>query len=373
MSAEILDLLGTWVRVRSLRSRLLGWYDANRRDLPWRRDPDPYRVLVSEFMLQQTRVEVVAPYFESWTARWPDLRSLAAAHEDEVLAAWSGLGYYRRARALHAIARHVVAQFEGALPQDPAALRELPGIGPYTAAAVASIAFGRAAAVVDGNVERVVVRLLADLRSPGAARRRTVEEAARRLVTGFPEDDPTEGIPLEALRPGDFNQAMMELGATVCVPRNPRCIVCPLRRSCGGHASGRAEELPVRRERRPGRDVTLHCLLVRAGDRFLVERRPEGTLLSGLWQLPTTDEGGDPEGLAVRVASHLGLESPPVTPAEPVRVVRHTITDRRIACRVYEVVLDDAAAPDAGAGAQWVRRADLRDLGVSSLTRKSLG
>jgi A/G-specific adenine glycosylase len=153
-SERQLDLLGTWVRVLSLRTRLLKWYDRNRRDLPWRADRDPYRVLVSELMLQQTRVDVVVPYFERWVARWPDFASLAAAAEDEVLAAWSGLGYYRRARALLVIARTVDADLDGTLPEDPDVLRELPGIGPCTSAATASIAYGVPVPVVDGNVER---------------------------------------------------------------------------------------------------------------------------------------------------------------------------------------------------------------------------
>lgn len=364
-----LDLLGTWVRVASLRTRLLQWFDRARRDLPWRRDRDAYRVLVSELMLQQTRVDVVVPYYERWMALWPDVAALAAAPLDDVLAAWSGLGYYRRARALHEIARVVVAEHGGRLPDDPERLRELPGVGPYTAAAVASIAYERPESVVDGNVDRVVCRLLALQDEAGAARLRVVAEAARRLVTGVVPGEDAAGAP-PATRFGDVNQALMELGATVCTPANPSCPTCPVARSCLANRAGLAADLPRRRERKATVDVLLRAALVRRGDEFLLVRRPEGTLLSGLWELPTTQADEDLAALARRVSRVLGTDV--ALPPRPVRSFRHTITHRRITVDVHEVEVPGGVAETGAEGIAWVRRHDLRDFGVSSMTKKAV-
>ena len=368
MSADpTLDLLGTWVRVLSLRTRLLAWYDREKRDLPWRASRDPYRVLVSEFMLQQTRVDVVIPYYERWMLRWPALADLAAAREDDVLAAWSGLGYYRRARDLHALARQVTATRGGELPRTAAELAELPGIGPYTAAAIASIAFDEAVAVVDGNVERVLTRLLADQRPHGSPRRRTVEEAARRLVTAMTQDDPAATAPPGGLRASDWNQAMMELGALVCVPGEPKCALCPWARTCIGHRAGIAAELPKRRGKKAAVEVTLHAALVRRGDEFLLVRRAEGSLLSGLWELPTTDDAAtlaDAASAAAGTRIRLG-------PA-PSRSFRHTITHRRITVHVHEAAIGAESVSEARGGVAWITEQDLRDFGVSSMTRKAL-
>jgi A/G-specific adenine glycosylase len=370
MTDANLDLLDGWVRVLSLRTRLLAWYDRGKRALPWRRDRDPYRVLVSEFMLQQTRVDVVVPYFERWMARWPTIRDLGAASVDDVLAAWSGLGYYRRARNLHALAVQVVAERGGELPRTAAELVELPGVGPYTAAAVASIAFDEPVAVVDGNVERVLARLVCDQRAPGAARRRTIEEAARRLVTAMTQADPAAVAPPEGLRAGDWNQAVMELGATICVPGEPNCLECPWARTCIGNRTGLASDLPKRREKRAAVDVTLHAAIVRRGDELLLLRRPEGSLLSGLWELPTTREGEDVAAVSTRVAEAVGAGVR--LDAGPTRSFRHTITHRRITVFVHEATLDAALVRESGGGVAWVRPHDLRDFGVSSMTKKAL-
>jgi A/G-specific adenine glycosylase len=369
MSADSLDLLGTWVRVRSLRTRLLAWYDREKRALPWRRDRDPYRVLVSEFMLQQTRVDVVAPYFERWLARWPTLGDLAAASVDDVLAAWSGLGYYRRARSLHALARRVVEEHGGAIPSRATDLLDLPGVGPYTAAAIASIAFDEPVAVVDGNVERVLSRLLCDQRPAGAARRASIEEAARRLVTGM--DDDVGAQPLEARRAGDWNQAMMELGAVVCLPGDPQCILCPWAKTCVGNRAGLAADLPKRREKKAPVDVVLRAALVRCGDAFLLVRRPEGSLLSGLWELPTSDDGEDVAALASRVTDVVGADVR-LAP-EATGVFRHTITNRRITVHVHEATVDAQGVRASGDGVVWIAAQELRDYGVSSMTKKALG
>jgi len=367
---DSLDLLAGWVRVLSLRTRLLAWYDREKRALPWRRDRDAYGVLVSEYMLQQTRVDVVAPYFEKWIARWPTIRDLAAASIDDVLAAWSGLGYYRRARNLHALALRVVAEHGGAMPRTSAELVELPGVGPYTAAAIASIAFDEPVAVVDGNVERVLARLLCDQRPPGAARRRTIEEAARRLVTAMTFDDPAAVAPPEGLRAGDWNQSMMELGATVCVPGEPNCLACPWAKTCIGNRAGLAADLPKRRGKRASVDVTRHAAIVRRGEEFLLLRRPEGSLLSGLWELPTTGEGEDVEAVSTRVAEVVG-SSVRLRPA-PTRSFRHTITHLRITVFVHEATVDADAVRESAGGVAWVTAQDLRDFGVSSMTKKAL-
>src|ERR1017187_639038 len=237
------------VKIARLRSELLAWYRHNRRDLPWRRNADPYAIWVSEIMLQQTRVAVVVERYQAFMARFPTLVSLAEASEQDVLALWSGLGYYRRARMLHRAAQFVAGNYEGNLPVSSVELRALPGIGVYTAAAIASIAHGEPVAVVDGNVERVLCRMAeweSASRAGAAALRRNIEKLAARLV------DPA--------RPGDFNQAMMELGATVCLPRNPKCLVCPVSADC----TTQGEHKTMARPRMLSREVG-HALSVRMG------------------------------------------------------------------------------------------------------------
>jgi A/G-specific adenine glycosylase len=366
-------------------TRLLAWYDAHRRDLPWRRDRDPYRVWLSEVMLQQTRVEVAVPYFERFTARFPDVAALAAADLDEVLALWSGLGYYRRARQLHAAARQVARQVDsfGGFPRTVEGLRALPGIGPYTAAAVASIAFGVPAAVVDGNVERVAARLAALDADPKAApaRRRVAEIAADLL-------DPA--------RPGDSNQALMELGATVCTPRRPRCALCPLRQAapaaagdpawpgCRAALAGDAESYPPPRRRRAvERQRRLVALVEDAAGRLLLFRRADGAeLLAGTWELPWVPwpqsgpadgrengsaEAGQAAALARRYGGRWRLGGALAT-------ARHAITFRDLELVAHRAAVEPepgAAAPVA-AQAGWHRRPALARLPLSSMVGKVL-
>jgi len=257
---------------------LLAWYDRHRRNLPWRAPPgirpDPYRVWLSEIMLQQTTVATVGPYFDRFVARWPDISALAAASLDEVLQLWQGLGYYARARNLHACARTVVERHGGAFPEEAKALRALPGIGDYTAAAIAAIAFDRRAAAIDGNVERVVARLYAVCEPLPAAKARLRALA----VTMVPDR-----------RAGDFAQALMDLGATICTPRRPRCVLCPWRSCCAAAASGRADDLPARREKpeRPLRHGVAFWL-TRADGAVLLRRRPDKGLLGGMTEIPST-------------------------------------------------------------------------------------
>jgi len=254
---------------------LLAWYAVDKRVLPWRyrpgERPDPYRVWLSEIMLQQTTVASVKPYFAAFTVRWPDVAALAAADEAEVMRAWAGLGYYARARNLIACARAVMAEHGGMFPQDETGLRRLPGIGAYTAAALAAIAFGRRAVAVDGNVERVVARLFAVAEPlPGSKKR------LRQLADGL---TPEEGA-------GDFAQAMMDLGATICTPRAPGCARCPVAGWCAARAEGRPEAYPVKAKKaaKPRREWTGYWL--RRGDEVLLVRRPDKGLLGGMLALP---------------------------------------------------------------------------------------
>ena len=257
---------------------LLAWYDRQRRDLPWRappgRRPDPYHVWLSEIMLQQTTVATVAPYFDRFVARWPDISTLAAASIDEILQFWQGLGYYARARNLHACARTIVARHSGVFPEETEALRLLPGVGDYTAAAIAAIAFGRREAAIDGNVERVVARLYG-VEEPLPAAKARLRALAASLVPNR--------------RAGDFAQALMDLGATICTPRRPRCVLCPWRSSCIAAASGRAEDLPARAPK-PERQLRhgVAFWLTRADGGVLLRRRPEKGLLGGMTEIPST-------------------------------------------------------------------------------------
>jgi A/G-specific adenine glycosylase len=271
---------------RAIAAALLPWYDRNARDLPWRarpgaNAPDPYRVWLSEVMLQQTQVASVIPYFDKFTTRWPSVEALAASEDADLMAAWAGLGYYARARNLLACAREVARR--GCFPDTEAGLRELPGVGGYTAAAIAAIAFGRRAVVVDANVERVVSRLFAvEAPLPGA---KAIIYAHTDTIT--PDT-----------RSGDFAQAMMDLGSTICTARSPRCLLCPLREHCDGYASGAPERFPIKTAKppRPQRHGTMFWL--ERGGQVLLVRRPDKGLLGGMRALPTGPWTDSPPGLA---------------------------------------------------------------------------
>ena len=308
---------------------LLAWYDRHARDLPWRAPPgaappDPYRVWLSEVMLQQTTVAAVKPYFAAFTARWPDVEALAAAPEDDVMAAWAGLGYYSRARNLVKCARAVAER--GGFPATEADLRELPGLGAYTAAAVAAIAFGQRAVVVDANVERVVARLFA-IEDPLPGARKAIRSAADSITPDR--------------RAGDFAQAMMDLGATVCTARDPRCLLCPLAQACAARAAGDPARLPVQAPRKPkplrqGRAFWIE----RDGAVWLVRRAGTG-MLSGMRALP--DDGWSAQGD--------GTAEPPLAGTwESAGVVRHVFTHAALELSV--LVQRDAPQP-AGPGEWW--------------------
>lgn len=308
------------------RDALLRWYVLAARDLPWRRTRDPYRIWVSEVMLQQTQVETVRPYYQRFLDRFPDLATLAAAPLDEVLVLWQGLGYYRRARSLHAAARIVVAQHGGELPHSAAALRELPGIGDYTAAAIASIAWGEVVAVVDGNVERVLTRWAAIEGDPrhGAARRRV-----RELATSWLPPD----------RPGDLNQALMELGATLCRPTMPSCVDCPLRPTCRAFARGDVDRFPERVAAAPPRRKVHAVAVLRQGPKVLLAQRPADGRWGGLWELPRVEcelSADVPEELAAGLQQALGVR---VEVGEVLASLKHAVSGEAIELRAYAAEL----------------------------------
>lgn len=337
---------------------LLRWYDGARRDLPWRREPSPYKTLVSEFMLQQTVVATALPYFERFIQRFPDVAALAAAGEEEVTALWSGLGYYSRARNLHETAKAVVERHGGALPATEAALRELPGIGPYTAAAVAAIGFGERAFALDGNGARVWARLLAERASIDLPATRKALHAR-----GLAE--------VPRARAGDFNQAVMELGATVCTPRSPRCEACPLAKACGAHAAGDAARLPVRTPKRAKKVVRVACCAcVDGAGRVLLVRRQSG-LLAGTWALPAVEleddeAGARAVGAAVR---ELGVVAGRLVARGQ---VRHVFTHRDVTVEVFRTRARARRARDGNGARRWLAPEGLGELGISSFTRKTL-
>jgi len=329
---------------------LLAWYDRERRDLPWRAPPgerpDPYWVWLSEIMLQQTTVATVGPYFDRFVAHWPDIRGLAAASLDEVLHLWQGLGYYARARNLHACARAVVERHGGNFPDDPRALRALPGIGDYTVAAIAAIAFDRPLAAVDGNVERVVARLFAE-RAPLPGAKPRLRALTASLV---PEE-----------RAGDFAQALMDLGAVICTPRRPRCMLCPWRENCAAAAMGIAESLPTQAEK-PERPLRYGVAfwLARGDGAVLLRRRPERGLLGGMIELPSTPWRTAPwnESEAIAAApTQIQWTALPGT-------VQHGFTHFRL-----ELALLAGTTAESIPGI-WARPGDFKDYALPTLTKK---
>lgn len=308
---------------------LLRHFDATSRAMPWRETSDPYAIWVSEVMLQQTRVDTVIPYWERWLERFPTVEALARAELDDVLKEWEGLGYYSRARNLHSAARMVRERFNGRVPDEPETLRELPGVGEYTAGAVASIAYDVPTPAVDGNVRRVLARLY-DREAPTPA-------ALRDLAAGL--------VPEE--RPGDFNQALMELGATVCTPRSPECGRCPLAEWCEARRLGVQELRPLPKGRPPVPEETVRtAVIVRDDGALLLIRRPEDGLLGGLWELPG-DDGGWPAAVAALVEAG--------EPGEALDPVTHTFSHKRIHYRPFMVRVSGSVegAADPGHGAAW--------------------
>jgi A/G-specific adenine glycosylase len=346
--------------VRDTRRALLTWYARHKRDLPWRRTRDPYAIWLSETMLQQTRVDTVIPYYERFLARFPTVQALADAEPDEITRLWSGLGYYSRARNLHAAARMIASEHGGELPRDVETLRELPGVGRYTAGAVASIAFDRAAPIVDGNVARVLARLrgLRDDVTSTAARKRLWEEAEA-LARGP--------------KPGELNQALMELGALICTPRAPKCLLCPLREMCRALAAGDAEALPVKkRAAAPTRIAAVAAVITRAGKLLAVRRPPEG-LLGGLWDLPGGELAAqEPPRAALERAlrEKLGLALAGIA---ELGAVQHQFTHRTLSLHVLRAEAKPGRVARREYDAhRWVTRTAFARLGLSTLARRAL-
>jgi A/G-specific adenine glycosylase len=329
-------------KIARMRRELLAWYDRARRDLPWRRTQDPYAIWVSEIMLQQTRVAAVIEKYKAFLGRFPTVKALAEADEQDVLALWSGLGYYRRARMLQIAAKQVVEERGGSMPSTAEELRKLAGVGSYTAAAVASIAFHESIAAVDGNVERVLSRVRGweshDAVSEAAVRRE-VETFAAELI------DPR--------RPGDFNQALMELGATVCTPRSPQCLVCPWAREC----RTLGEHKTPKRASMTNRDVS--CVLAvregQASDEVLLEQRAAtNTVMPGMWELPMLDDAAAKN-------------------CELIMTVRHAIMQVNYTVRVYSAAPEEVAAPStAGLTRCWVAVERMETMALTGLARKVL-
>jgi A/G-specific adenine glycosylase len=336
----------------ALTSALLAWYDRHRRVMPWRargdQVPDPYRVWLAEIMLQQTTVATVGPYFEKFVKRWPTVEALADAPREDVLHAWAGLGYYARARNLHACAQAVAREHGGVFPDTEEGLLELPGVGPYTAAAIAAIAFGRASVVIDGNVERVIARLHA-IATPLPKAKAEIRDVLAQIV---PPD-----------RPGDFAQATMDLGATICIPRKPRCMLCPWKLACTARAAGEAERYPVKlpRAKRPTRRAVAFVLTDRSGAVWLRQRADKG-LLGGMMEVPSSEwRAADPSEKAARAAAPAALAWRTL----PGRV-RHGFTHFELELTVWAA---RGARADV-AGGQWVALDRLDDVALPTLMRK---
>lgn len=339
------------------RNRLLTWFDRHARPLPWRRDRDAYRIWVSEVMLQQTTVAAVAPRFEQFLAAFPNVQALAAADEQDVLKAWEGMGYYSRARNLHRAARRLVDEHGGELPDDPAVWAELPGVGRYILGAVLSQAFDRRLPIVEANTRRVLCRLFAqggDVTS--APVQAWLWEAAAAV--------------LPRRRVGDFNQALMELGALVCTPQNPDCPKCPLRAECLARREGIQERLP----RKPARPATVAvrevCVVPRHGGRVLLVRRPPGGRWANMWEFPraVVEDGETPEAAARKLIAALGLDA---DPGPELMTVRYGVTRFRITMLCLEAAARRRAFRSAGyAEGRWLRPAELAEYPVSSAQRK---
>ncbi|HEY2547266.1 MAG TPA: A/G-specific adenine glycosylase, partial [Candidatus Acidoferrum sp.] len=356
----------TAIETKTLRKKLLGWFRQFQRDLPWRRTRDPYRIWVSEIMLQQTRVAAVIPYYERFLARFPDVRALAEAPQEDVLRMWSGLGYYSRARNLQKAAQQIVARHGGEFPRDHAAALALAGIGAYTGAAILSIAFGAKHAVLDGNVARVLTRLGAIRGDPRESRRwQSLQKTAQELL------DPKAA--------SDWNQAMMELGAMVCTPRAPRCLLCPVAEFCRARQLGDPEALPEKRKKREPVQITLAAAVffTPRGETLLLppprnkkENKPAAddiaTLVSRMWHFPTVAIRNDARAELRIFLANVLPERNGSLPLTPLATVRHAVTYRNVTVLPYRIAI--ARLPRIP-GAKTIPLADFSALPISNLTR----
>ena len=339
--------------------RLLEWYSRSARRLPWRERPEPYAVWVAEIMLQQTRVEAVIPYYQRWMERFPAVKALADAPVQDILSAWEGLGYYSRARNLHRAAQIVVADFAGRLPEETSLLRKLPGIGRYTAGAIASIAFGRDEPALDGNIRRVLARVFdveIPARSP-AGESRLWELASQNLPPG---------------RAGDYNQALMDLGAAVCTPRLPDCPACPLVSLCQAYVLGVQAQRPVLTKRPPIPHYSVTAAVIRRRGQILIAQRPEEGLLGGLWEFPGGKQQPGEELVSClqrEIREELGVE---VNVGEGLGVFRHAYTHFRVTLHAFACTLLNGAEPQAleASDLRWVSTSQLGEYPMGKIDRQ---
>ncbi|OFV96916.1 MAG: A/G-specific adenine glycosylase [Acidobacteria bacterium RIFCSPLOWO2_12_FULL_54_10] len=331
------------IRKTNFQKSLLAWYDQNRRQLPWRETKDPYRIWISEVMLQQTRVQAVIDYYKRFLKTFPTMKTLATAKEEKLLAAWSGLGYYSRARNLQKAARVILREHNGKFPEDVAASLRLPGVGEYTARAVTSIAYDVPVAVLDGNVARVLSRLytISDNFRKNSGKKILLNRADALLAHS---------------RPGDFNQAMMELGATVCLPRRPSCKTCPVRRHCLAFSQDAVENYPEPREPREPKPKHYISALVfnKKGQLLLTQNPPDSPWMPGFWHPPTWEAGFNDERFLL--TDHVGQ-------------IRHTITHHKIVIDVYNARLERKLVIRQS---QWINPKQLKSIPVTTIARKSL-
>jgi A/G-specific adenine glycosylase len=339
---------------------LLAWYDESARAMPWRFDHSPYRTWISEIMLQQTQVETVIPYFERWMARFPDVAALAEADQQDVLNLWEGLGYYSRARNLHKAAQIIHAEMDDQLPKDPAALEKLPGIGPYTAAAIASIAFGKDVATVDGNIRRVFARLY-DLTEPVRSPR------SERTIWQLAEENLPSG------RASAYNQALMDLGATICTPKTPDCEHCPVQAACQAYTLGVQAERPVKKPRKKVPHLTVTAAVIRRDGLVLLSQRPADGMLGGLWEFPGgTQEDTDTDLAAClqrEIREELGVE---IKVDAPFGVYKHAYTHFKITLHAFlcEIVGKAEPQPLDSDGLVWAGLTDLMDYPMGKVDRR---
>lgn len=341
--------------LKRLQKQLLSWYHRNKRDLPWRKTGNPYRILVSEIMLQQTQVVTVIPYYRRFVKTFPTLSSLAQAPLQKVFKLWEGLGYYSRARNLHRAAQTVRDQWDGIIPNTVEGLSSLPGIGRYTAGAVASIAFGLKAPVLDGNVRRVLCRIFAIRNDPRLA------DVQDRLWTLAADVLPEKNV-------GDFNQAMMELGAVICLPRTPACPVCPVRESCRAYQAGIQDRIPVRTAKKIIPHNTMIVMLIRNGQGFLIGPRPERGLLAGLWSFPEMDgkDAMTPRQIEKAIEKRFGLKTSLLRPLDP---VVHTFSHKQIT--YYPFLFNCVSTKNRLPGPwQWVPLDKIADHPLPNATRR---
>jgi A/G-specific adenine glycosylase len=339
---------------KNFSDRLLHWYGGHKRNLPWRKTKDPYRIWISEVMLQQTTVQAVLPYYRAWLKIFPDIRSLARAPLQRVLKAWQGLGYYGRARNLHATAKMIVENHRGKMPHDPDVLARLPGFGPYTTAAVLSLAYQKVLPVLEANVRRVMMRLAALHGKADGRHDKAILAELRKTI--------------DRKSPGDFNQALMELGALVCRARNPQCLLCPIQTSCAAYARGEQDVIPAPRSR-SSQKVKAVLGIIRKGAKYLIQQRPETGLLAGLWEFPggKAKRGETLEkALARELNEELGVE---LHDAKFLLKVEHCYTQYRVALHAYACRLKTEPALEPGRQ-KWVALRDLHKYPIPSGSSK---